>query len=182
MRIATVDNFQGEEAKVVVVSLVRSNNERRCGFLKTSNRINVLLSRAKHGMYIIGNSETSRPVPMWAEVLSILERSGNLGTSLALCCPRHKETIIEVSVPDDFARFAPEGDVLEDAHQDYSVGMPVRTCAILNLCTMQFVVSNAAREPRKAASTNVRGRVGTRVKSIVKSWCTTSLYHVVILP
>lgn len=75
-----------------------------------------------------------------------------------------------------------KGDVLEDAHQDYSVGMPVRTCAILNLCTMQFVVSNAAREPRKAASTNVRGRVGTRVKSIVKSWCTTSLYHVVILP
>lgn len=109
LRVATVDNFQGEEAKVVVVSLVRSNSERRCGFLKTSNRINVLLSRAKHGLYIIGNSETSRPVPMWAEVLSILERSGNLGTSLALCCPRHKETTIEVSVPDDFARFAPEG-------------------------------------------------------------------------
>ena len=43
LRIATVDNFQGEEAKVVIVSLVRSNQERRCGFLKTRNRINVLL-------------------------------------------------------------------------------------------------------------------------------------------
>ena len=52
LRLATVDNFQGEEAKVIVVSLVRSNDERRCGFLKTSNRINVLLSRARHGMYV----------------------------------------------------------------------------------------------------------------------------------
>lgn len=109
LRIATVDNFQGEEAKVIVVSLVRSNDERKCGFLKTSNRINVLLSRARHGMYIIGNSDTSRPVPMWAKVLSILDRSNNVGPSLALCCPRHKETSIEVSVPDDFARLAPEG-------------------------------------------------------------------------
>ncbi|KAI9743632.1 MAG: hypothetical protein M1818_002948 [Claussenomyces sp. TS43310] len=71
LRIATVDNFQGEEAKVVVVSLVRSNDERKCGFLKTSNRINVLLSRARHGMYIIGNSDTSRPVPMWAEFVAL---------------------------------------------------------------------------------------------------------------
>ena len=59
LRVATIDNFQGEEAKVVVVSLVRSNPQRRCWFLKTSNHINVLLSRAKHGMYIIGNSQTS---------------------------------------------------------------------------------------------------------------------------
>ncbi|OCL12491.1 hypothetical protein AOQ84DRAFT_419589, partial [Glonium stellatum] len=109
LRVATVDNFQGEEAKVIVVSLVRSNDERKCGFLKTSNRINVLLSRARHGMYIIGNSDTSRPVPMWAKVLSILESSNNIGPSLALCCPRHKETPIEVSTPDDFARLAPEG-------------------------------------------------------------------------
>ena len=43
LRIATVDNFQGEEADVVVVSMVRSNIEKRCGFLRTTNRINVLL-------------------------------------------------------------------------------------------------------------------------------------------
>jgi len=47
LKISTVDNFQGEEAKVVVVSLVRSNDQNKCGFLRTSNRINVLLSRAK---------------------------------------------------------------------------------------------------------------------------------------
>ena len=43
MRISTVDNFQGEESKIVIISLVRSNGENRCGFLRTSNRINVLL-------------------------------------------------------------------------------------------------------------------------------------------
>ncbi|KAI8303766.1 Helicase required for RNAi-mediated heterochromatin assembly 1 [Colletotrichum sp. SAR11_59] len=67
VRVATVDNFQGEEADVVIVSLVRSNNERRCGFLSTSNRINVLLSRARHGMYIIGNAHTASSVAMWDE-------------------------------------------------------------------------------------------------------------------
>ncbi|KAK5125064.1 hypothetical protein LTR85_001255 [Meristemomyces frigidus] len=50
LRLATVDNFQGEEAKVVVVSLVRSNAQGKCGFLSTPNRINVLLSRAQHGI------------------------------------------------------------------------------------------------------------------------------------
>lgn len=49
LRVVTIDNFQGEEAKVVIISLVRSNAEGRCGFLRTSNRINVLLSRAQHG-------------------------------------------------------------------------------------------------------------------------------------
>lgn len=46
LRIATVDNFQGEEAKIIIVSLVRSNKLKKVGFLKTTNRINVLLSRA----------------------------------------------------------------------------------------------------------------------------------------
>lgn len=109
VRIASVDNFQGEEAKVIVISLVRSNDEKKCGFLKTSNRINVLLSRARHGMYIIGNTDTARSVPMWDKVVTILEKNGNVGRNLELCCPRHEETPIGVSKPDDFSIFSPEG-------------------------------------------------------------------------
>ncbi|KAJ3939042.1 uncharacterized protein N0V96_011157 [Colletotrichum fioriniae] len=86
VRAATVDNFQGEEANVVIISLVRSNNDNRCGFLSTSNRINVLLSRAKHGMYIIGNSHTSSHVPMWAQVTEILQNGGNFGNRCAAPC------------------------------------------------------------------------------------------------
>lgn len=108
LRVATIDNFQGEEAKVVVISLVRSNPECQVGFLKTSNRINVLLSRAKHGMYIIGNGSTARTVPMWQRVIGLLEQQGLIGTTLSLTCPRHN-TVFTVAEPDDFSRVAPEG-------------------------------------------------------------------------
>ncbi|CAJ2511696.1 Uu.00g073210.m01.CDS01 [Anthostomella pinea] len=97
LRVATVDNFQGEEAKVIIISLVRSNAKNNPGFLKTSNRINVLLSRAKHGMYIIGNSNTTSNVEMWSAVLDIFRGDGNFGNALELCCPRHEATPLSVN-------------------------------------------------------------------------------------
>ncbi|WXC54217.1 hypothetical protein SNK03_000221 [Fusarium graminearum] len=109
IRLATVDNFQGEEAKIIVVSLVRSNPQRQVGFLRTENRINVLLSRAKHGMYLIGNAATYSNVPMWADVYNILYKSNSVGTALRLCCPRHPETPIACSEPEDFSIKSPEG-------------------------------------------------------------------------
>ncbi|TIA15545.1 hypothetical protein D6C81_06314 [Aureobasidium pullulans] len=109
VRIATVDNFQGEEAEVVVISLVRSNKEQKCGFLRTSNRINVLLSRAKNGMFIIGNSATTQHIPMWTEVLQLLQMNGNFGDALELACPRHIADDMRVTEPDDFIRLAPDG-------------------------------------------------------------------------
>ncbi|RTE73083.1 hypothetical protein BHE90_012479 [Fusarium euwallaceae] len=109
LRLATVDNFQGEEAKVVVVSLVRSNTDHSVGFLRTENRINVLLSRAQHGMYLIGNAETYLNVPMWADVHSRLARMGGVGTALTLCCPRHPHMPIYCSEPADFEHKSPEG-------------------------------------------------------------------------
>ncbi|KAM5360773.1 hypothetical protein ACJZ2D_013519 [Fusarium nematophilum] len=109
IRLATVDNFQGEEAKVIVVSLVRSNTQRKVGFLRTENRINVLLSRAQHGMYLIGNSETYLNVPMWEDVHAQLAQAGSVGTEIELCCPRHPDTPLPCAEPDDFAIKSPEG-------------------------------------------------------------------------
>ena len=109
LRVATVDNFQGEEAKVVIISLVRSNKARKIGFLKTDNRINVLLSRAQHGMYLIGNTDTYSTQRMWADVLGMLRETDSVGKTLGLCCPRHTTTAIDVSQPEDFARLSPEG-------------------------------------------------------------------------
>ncbi|EYB30954.1 hypothetical protein FG05_02288 [Fusarium graminearum] len=108
VRVATVDNFQGEEAKIIVISLVRSNPQQECGFLKTSNRINVLLSRAQHGMYIIGNQNSYERVPMWAGVIKILAAGENIGTMLELQCPRHPETPALVSHPEHFSQMSPE--------------------------------------------------------------------------
>ncbi|KAL2163207.1 hypothetical protein VTH06DRAFT_5263 [Thermothelomyces fergusii] len=109
VRLATVDNFQGEEAKVVVVSLVRSNSNAKVGFLRTENRINVLLSRAQHGMYLIGNAKTYENVPMWADVLRQLRARNAVGRSIALRCRRHPNTPLFCSEPKDFAIKSPEG-------------------------------------------------------------------------
>ena len=109
LRISTVDNFQGEQAKIIVISLVRSNKEKKCGFLRTTNRINVLLSRAQHGMYIIGDFETYSPVEMWSTVISSLQEAGNFGTEFELECPRHPDKPILVSEPDHFVTLSPEG-------------------------------------------------------------------------
>lgn len=108
IRLATVDNFQGEEAKVVIVSLVRSNLKNNPGFLKTPNRINVLLSRAQHGMYIFGNMNTTKSVPMWHDVMEILRRDDSIGDALELCCPRHQDAPMFVKTPSDFVRLSPE--------------------------------------------------------------------------
>ncbi|KAK6518253.1 hypothetical protein TWF506_005413 [Arthrobotrys conoides] len=113
IRIATVDNFQGEEATVIIVCLVRSNERNNCGFLKTTNRINVLLSRARHGMYIIGDAATSAHVPMWHEVITLLENSGNIGPKLQLECPRHPAKKTFVGCPEDFEAECPEGGCSE---------------------------------------------------------------------
>ena len=58
LRLATVDNFQGEEAEVILISTVRCNTKGRVGFLKITNRVNVMMSRAKHGMYVFGSADT----------------------------------------------------------------------------------------------------------------------------
>ncbi|KAI4162421.1 MAG: hypothetical protein LQ342_003987 [Letrouitia transgressa] len=78
VRVATVDNFQGEEAKVIILSFVRSNKARKCGFLNSSNRINVALSRARHGMFIIGNATTASSIPIWSQIISMLKQSETL--------------------------------------------------------------------------------------------------------
>ncbi|KAF3908937.1 hypothetical protein ABW21_db0204613 [Orbilia brochopaga] len=113
VRLATVDNFQGQEAEIIIVSLVRSNDRKECGFLRTPNRINVLLSRAKHGMYIIGDAATSMGVPMWHKVIELFEQGHNLGPQLQLHCTRHPDKKTFVGCPKDFETQCPEGGCAE---------------------------------------------------------------------
>ena len=46
IKVAAVDAYQGEENKIIILSLVRSNKEGKIGFVKTYNRICVAISRA----------------------------------------------------------------------------------------------------------------------------------------
>jgi hypothetical protein len=84
---------QGEENDIVLLSLVRNNKAGNIGFLKMQNRINVLLSRARHGLYILGNAQSleanASKAPMWHRVLEILDSQALVGRALQVrvCAP-----------------------------------------------------------------------------------------------
>ncbi|KAG8920879.1 hypothetical protein FRC02_000584 [Tulasnella sp. 418] len=114
--IRTVDNFQGEEGTIVILSLVRNsgNNEQRrrpnIGFLKSDNRANVALSRARHGLYILGNSEDlSAQSPMWAKVVEEFRENNRIGDGFTIKCQRHPETHNNITQPGQITRLAPDG-------------------------------------------------------------------------
>jgi hypothetical protein len=60
VKIDTVDSFEGREEDMVVISLVRSNERGRIGFLRVPNRLNVAVSRAKRLVACIGDADTLR--------------------------------------------------------------------------------------------------------------------------
>ena len=68
-----MDNYQGEESDIVIVSFVRSNEDRKIGFLAKDNRICVALSRAKKGFYCIGNiAMLASASKTWRDVSRVL--------------------------------------------------------------------------------------------------------------
>ncbi|GJP61447.1 hypothetical protein CLOP_g18608 [Closterium sp. NIES-67] len=112
VRLATVDNFQGEESMVVIVSLVRNNLDGKIGFLKSPNRTNVLLSRAKHGMYLIGNASTMRADPnslLWPKILDILQTRNAIQRFIPLQCVNHTDTVTHIQHASEFNEKASEG-------------------------------------------------------------------------
>lgn len=58
--VRTIDGFQGSENEFIVFSAVRSNSEERTGFVGDASRMCVLLTRARRGLVIVGDSGTLR--------------------------------------------------------------------------------------------------------------------------
>lgn len=102
LRLATIDNFQGEESKIVILSTVRSNFESRVGFLKTPNRINVGCSRAKNGFYIVGNATLMSAVPMWRQIAKDLSNKQRIGPAFSVCCSRHPGKVYQIRNPEQW--------------------------------------------------------------------------------
>ncbi|CAH3193640.1 unnamed protein product, partial [Porites evermanni] len=90
IKVCAVDNFQGEENDIILLSLVRSNSEGRIGFLGDSNRICVALSRARQGFYCIGNFNLlTSQCKLWKEICDDLKTKEAIGDNLQLICKRH---------------------------------------------------------------------------------------------
>ena len=123
IRLSTVDRFQGDEEDIVICSLVVDENS-RTGFVKLVNRMIVLLSRARLGLYILGNTSYfesngrgSGTPAHWSKTFELLQQPAlgdnndsslavsqddiyqgvRTGTRLPLCCPVHRGVVKEVT-------------------------------------------------------------------------------------
>jgi ATP-dependent RNA/DNA helicase IGHMBP2 len=80
MRISTIDSFQGQEQEIIILSLVRSNEDGDIGFLRDYRRMNVAITRAKEKLYIIGDSATIGADNFYNAFLTYIEKFGEYRT------------------------------------------------------------------------------------------------------
>ncbi len=71
--VNTVDGFQGQERDVILISLVRSNDEGQIGFLKDLRRMNVAMTRARMKLIILGNKDTMTKHPFYKKLWEYIE-------------------------------------------------------------------------------------------------------------
>jgi len=64
----SIDSAQGREYELVILSLVRTKGQTH-KFVEDFNRVNVALTRAKHGLVIVGNAETLKQNEVWQKLL-----------------------------------------------------------------------------------------------------------------
>lgn len=71
--VNTVDGFQGQERDVILISLVRANNEGQIGFLRDLRRMNVAITRARMKLIILGDSDTMGKHPFYKKLYEYIK-------------------------------------------------------------------------------------------------------------
>jgi superfamily I DNA and/or RNA helicase len=71
--VNTVDGFQGQERDIIVISLVRSNDEGQIGFLRDLRRMNVAITRARMKLIILGNAPTMTRHPFYRQLWQYID-------------------------------------------------------------------------------------------------------------
>lgn len=72
--VNTIDSFQGQERDIVYISMTRSNNDNKIGFLSDIRRMNVAMTRARKKLVIIGDSATLSQLPFYAGFIAYAEQ------------------------------------------------------------------------------------------------------------
>ena len=92
--INTIDGFQGQERDVVFISLVRSNDDGKIGFLSDLRRMNVAMTRARMKLVIIGSAGTLTRHPFYEKLfLSQKKENGvkkvsEISDGESMCCEK----------------------------------------------------------------------------------------------
>ena len=74
--VNTVDGFQGQERDIIIISLVRQNDEGQIGFLRDLRRMNVAITRARMKLIILGDVPTLTRHPFYRRLYKYIEELG----------------------------------------------------------------------------------------------------------
>ncbi|KAI9742870.1 MAG: hypothetical protein M1818_003599 [Claussenomyces sp. TS43310] len=117
LRISTIDNYQGEESDIVLASLTRSNKSHDIGFMAEPERLNVLLSRARDALIMIGNAETfmnaRKGKEVWQKFFNHLKQNDHIYAGFPVKCEKHPDRTGVLSSPDNFEMHCPDGGCRE---------------------------------------------------------------------
>ncbi|TEA18713.1 NFX1-type zinc finger-containing protein 1 [Colletotrichum sidae] len=113
IKLSTIDNYQGEESDIVIASMTRSNTRGDIGFMKAPERLNVLCSRARECLILVGNMETFmgslQGKAVWLPFFSLLKEKDYLHDGLIVRCQQHPEKTALLTKPEDFGSKCPDG-------------------------------------------------------------------------
>jgi hypothetical protein len=101
----------------VIASLTRCNEDGDIGFMAAPERLNVLITRARNGLIMLGSMATflksKKGSSTWRPFFNLLNEKGHLYDGLPVKCERHPERTALLSDPADFARLVPDGGCSE---------------------------------------------------------------------
>lgn len=113
LKLSTIDNYQGEESDIVILSLTRSNPDGDIGFMVSPERLNVALSRARKSLIIIGNPSTfiasRKGGGLWSLFFALLAETNPIVDGLPVRCAQHPSREMILSTPGDFEIACPDG-------------------------------------------------------------------------
>lgn len=78
--VNSVDGFQGQERDVIVISMVRDNEQGTIGFLHDLRRMNVAITRARMKLIVLGNADTLSRHRFYAELIDYFKSHGDFVT------------------------------------------------------------------------------------------------------
>lgn len=101
----------------MITSLTRSNESGDIGFMSAPERLNVLITRARNGIVLIGNMDTfmrsKKGRPTWHPFFDLLKAKGHLYDGLPVSCGKHPERTALLKEPSDFDKSCPDGGCTE---------------------------------------------------------------------
>ena len=117
--------------------------------MSSPERLNVLISRARNGLILIGNSSTfersRKGGRLWTQFFDLLRSERYMYKGLPIKCERHPDRIRELSRPEDFDLYSPDGGCTEPWHVHLSL-----SCS-WNVLILSAVICHLAAVPSMSA-------------------------------